>query len=134
MPITVNYVSSNHALARLSVLLVGGGEGDYPDKPNDLPQVNHTFVGEVRVAHLLSFLCCIFILFVFVLFLMYPVLPVSLDCPFLIAPSVFSNVYVSHNVVSSAHRHDVFKILFSLFSLSICITYLSLDVTKTNQI
>ena len=24
---------------------------------------------------------------------MYPVLPVSLDCPFLIAPSVFSNVY-----------------------------------------
>jgi len=23
----------------------------------------------------------------------YPVLPVSLDCPFLIAPSVFSNVY-----------------------------------------
>jgi hypothetical protein len=50
---------TNHALARLSVLLVGGGEGDYPDKPNDLPQVNHTFVGEVRVAHLLSFLCCI---------------------------------------------------------------------------
>jgi hypothetical protein len=33
VPITVNYVSSNHALARLSVLLVGGGEGDYPDKP-----------------------------------------------------------------------------------------------------
>ena len=24
---------------------------------------------------------------------MYPVLPVSLDCPFLIAPSVFCNVY-----------------------------------------
>ena len=24
---------------------------------------------------------------------MYPVLPVSLDCPFLIVPSVFSNVY-----------------------------------------
>ena len=26
--------------------------------------------------------------------LVYPMLPVSLDCPFLIAPSVFSNVYV----------------------------------------
>jgi hypothetical protein len=25
--------------------------------------------------------------------LLYPVLPVSLDCPFLIAPSVFSNVH-----------------------------------------
>ena len=31
--------------------------------------------------------------FIFVLCLVYPVLPVSLDCPFLIAPSVFSNVY-----------------------------------------
>ena len=31
-------------------------------------------------------------LFVFVLFLVYPMLSVCLDCPFLIAPSVFSNV------------------------------------------
>ena len=31
--------------------------------------------------------------FIFDLCLVYPVLPVSLDCPFLIAPSVFSNVY-----------------------------------------
>jgi hypothetical protein len=37
-------------------------------------------------------LCClIFVLFVFV----YQMLPVSLDCPFLTAPSVFSNVYLS---------------------------------------
>jgi hypothetical protein len=34
-------------------------------------------------------LCCVFVLLVFVLSL----LPVSLDCPFLIAPSVFPNVY-----------------------------------------
>ena len=33
-------------------------------------------------------LCCVF------LRLVYPMLPVSLDCPFLIAPSVFSNVYL----------------------------------------
>ena len=39
-------------------------------------------------------LCCIFVLFYFVLCLVYPMLPVSLDCPFLIAPSVFSNVYL----------------------------------------
>jgi hypothetical protein len=32
-------------------------------------------------------LCCVFVLFIFVL-------PVSLDCPFLIAPLVFSNVYL----------------------------------------
>ena len=51
------------------------------------------FVG-VRVAHLFSFLCCVFfVLFVFVLCLVNPMLPVSLDCPFVIAPSVFFNVY-----------------------------------------
>ena len=36
---------------------------------------------------------CVFVLFVFVLCLVYPMLPVSLDCPFLIAPSVISNVH-----------------------------------------
>jgi hypothetical protein len=34
-------------------------------------------------------LYCVVVLFFFV------ILPVSLDCPFLIAPSVFSNVYLS---------------------------------------
>ena len=32
-------------------------------------------------------------LFVFVMCLVYPMLPVPLDCPFLIATSGFSNVY-----------------------------------------
>ena len=32
-------------------------------------------------------------MFVFVLFRVYLMLPVSLDCPFLISPSFFSNVY-----------------------------------------
>ena len=36
-------------------------------------------------------LCCVFA-FVF-LRLVYPMLPVSLECPFLVANSVFSNVY-----------------------------------------
>ena len=43
----------------------------------------------------LHILCCVFVLFIFVLFLVYSKLAVSLDCPLLIAPSVFSNVYVS---------------------------------------
>ena len=37
-------------------------------------------------------LCCVFVLFFFVL--CAPMLPVSLDCPFLIVPSVFSRVYL----------------------------------------
>jgi hypothetical protein len=37
-------------------------------------------------------LCCVFRLFVCLHFV-YPMLPVSMDCPFLIAPLVFSNVY-----------------------------------------
>ena len=37
-----------------------------------------------------------FILFVFVLCLVYPMLPVSLDCPLLIAASVFSNIFPFH--------------------------------------
>jgi hypothetical protein len=36
-------------------------------------------------------LCCVFVLFFFVLSTLR--LPVSLDCTFVIAPSVFSNVY-----------------------------------------
>ena len=42
-------------------------------------------------------LCCVLILF---LGFVYNVLPVSLDCPFLIALSVFSNVY-SHVHISA---------------------------------
>jgi hypothetical protein len=37
--------------------------------------------------HIVLCVCFVF------LRLVYPMLPVSLDCPFLIAPSVFSNVY-----------------------------------------
>ena len=42
------------------------------------------------------FLCCGFVLFVFVLCLVYPMLPVSLDCSFLIAHSFLSNIYFIH--------------------------------------
>ena len=45
----------------------------------------------VRVPHRFSCLCCV--LFVFVLYHVCPILQVSLDCPILIAPSVF-NQYV----------------------------------------
>ena len=35
-------------------------------------------------------LCCVFVLFVFVLCLVYSILSAYLDCPFLIVPSIFS--------------------------------------------
>ena len=59
--------------------------------------VHPWFSGEDCGARLFSFLCCIVFfaaLFVFVLCLVYPMLPVALDCPLFVAPSVFSNVYL----------------------------------------
>jgi hypothetical protein len=44
-------------------------------------------------------LCFCFALIVFVWCLVYPMMPVFLDCPFLIAPSVFSNVYFNQLLI-----------------------------------
>ena len=43
-----------------------------------------------------------FVLFVFGLCLVYPMLPVSLDCSFLIAPMIFSNVELSNSILKNA--------------------------------
>ena len=47
---------------------------------------------------------------------MYPVLPVARDCPFLIAPSVFSNVYFRPAGVASVSGLCPFLIDPSVFS------------------
>jgi len=63
--------------------------------------------GWARVAHIFSFLCYAFLLlFLFVLYLVYPMLPVSLDCPFLIAPSGFSNVYLLMSIYSYTYPYE----------------------------
>jgi hypothetical protein len=49
----------------------------------------------VRVAHLFSFLCCVVFLCFVCLRPGSSVLSVSLDCSFLIAPSVFSNILLN---------------------------------------
>ena len=51
--------------------------------------------GGIRVVHMFSFLCCVvfYVLFVFVLCLVCPMLTVSLNISFLNVPLVFSNVY-----------------------------------------
>jgi hypothetical protein len=47
-----------------------------------------SLINVICVCGVQHILCCVF------LRLVYPMLPVSLDCPFLIASSVFSNVYL----------------------------------------
>jgi len=70
--------------------------------------------GGVHVAHLFSFLCCV--LSVFVLCLVCPMLPVFLDCPFLIALSVFSNVYKHLPISIQKRQIHIFQVLlFSTF-------------------
>ena len=53
-------------------------------------------VGTVRFAHYIILVFCV-VVFLFGLSsscILYPMLQVSLDCPFLIASSAFSNVYI----------------------------------------
>jgi len=64
----------------------------------------------IDVQHIL---CCVFVF----LRLVYPMLLVSLDCPFLIAPSVFSNVYL---VIPSSSR---------VFAFILCLVYPMLPVS-----
>ena len=53
------------------------------------------FCGWARVAYLFNFLSCTFLFcFVFVLCLVFTMFPVSLDCTFLMVPSVSSNIYI----------------------------------------
>ena len=48
----------------------------------------------LRYLCLFTYCGVFFVLFVFVLFLVYLLLPVSLDFPFVDCPSVFSNIYL----------------------------------------
>ena len=55
----------------------------------------------------LVFCVVFFVVIVFVLCHVYPMLPVSLDCPFLIAPSVFSNLYLEENQETNLIDHGI---------------------------
>jgi len=58
-------------------------------------------------------LTCIitYILFVFALCLVYPMLPISLDCLFLIVPSVFFSIYKSNNEQRMYFWHHKIELL-----------------------
>ena len=64
--------------------------------------------------------------FIFVLFLVYQVLPVALDCPILITSSVFSNVYFHPAGVASVSGLSIldcrFGFLYHLFSSRVLCT------------
>ena len=59
------------------------------------------FVGSVLLIFIVfNVVLCFCVLFIFVLCLVCPVLPVSLDCSFFVASSLFSNVYIEEMLVS----------------------------------
>ena len=83
---------------------------------------------------------CVLALFVFVFYL---VLPGSLDCPFVIAPSVFSDVYslicywyLSTNLNNSKSReiNNIGNIFSSLSSITLLTVHCVGDVRNTQII
>ena len=67
--------------------------------------VTCVFLTHSGVQHIL---CCALCLMVFVLCTF--ILPVSLDCPFFIALSIFSNVYLPVTVAVITDNHSLFKL------------------------
>jgi hypothetical protein len=63
-------------------------------------------VGSVLLI-ILVFCVVLFLLYVFALCFVCPMLPVFFDCQFVIVPSVFSNAYLSINVQSYAWKLNI---------------------------
>ena len=71
----------------------------------------------LRALRLLIFLgfCVVFFVWcVFVQYLVYPMLPVSLDCPFFIAPSVFFNFYLAEKTQLSQRFYGYLSLVWKL--------------------
>jgi hypothetical protein len=79
--------------------------------------VHPRFFGRICVCHILSCLC-----FVLVLFLVCSKLPVSLDYPYLIAASGFSDLYLLIHNYSTVGNHT-YHYRFKYFFLSIWVSY-----------
>ena len=87
------------------------------------PVRRHCFFQMVRIAHHFIFLCCVsaILLFIFILCSMFPV---SLDYLFLIAPSVFSNVYFLRPVSCGFNVTHVSRLPILDLSLRFSITFI----------
>lgn len=119
-------------------------------KKQELPTLhNHLgsqlmFLGGVDVARHYSFLSCI--IWVLCLRPVYLMLPVSLDSPFLIAPSDFFNIYLweksfifsshfnLHNVQVNLSNLNLFGPTFNFGSCKAWFRQLSLYITQGEQI
>ena len=74
----------------------------------------------VRIPNRFTYLSCIFCLVCFVLCLANPILPVSLDCPFLVAPSVFPNVYLFYFINNINYSTYFLYQHFTIYRKVIC--------------
>ena len=79
-----------------------------------------------------TFLVFCVVLYVFVLCLVYPMLLVSLDCPFLVAHSVFLNVYILLKVVLNTDSYN-FKLTPYVIVAYTCLYY-NLQKVKTKNV
>jgi hypothetical protein len=75
------------------------------------PSWPHGFTAWVHSYFVFFFFCVLFYCFVLcvwfffcLLYVLFPLLVVSLDCPYIIAPSVFSNAYLLWNTTKSPNR------------------------------
>ena len=75
-------------------------------------------VGSLLVIFLV-FCVVFFVLFAFVLCRVYPITPVSLDCPFLIARSVFPNVYLIETItcITCSENNPSINVLSTWYSV-----------------
>jgi hypothetical protein len=62
--------------------------------------------------------CVLFLCFVIVLCLVYLMLPVSVNCQFLIAPSVFSNIYLDIRILTACKHVPCYQDLVEIYSVS----------------
>ena len=68
-------------------------------------------------------LCCVSALFVFFLCLVYPMLPVSLDCPFLIASSLYLT-FITQNTTINANIDNHWRCVSCSIKIVYCISIL----------
>ena len=60
----------------------------------------------VRVVYPFSFLCCVFVLFAFLLFFVYPMLPVYLDCRFFSLTFISIVMVINSTNIKKTNNHS----------------------------
>ena len=89
------------------------------------------FLVEFVLLIILVFCVLVFVLFVFVLCLVHPKLPVSLDCPFLIFPSGFSNVYYLFALSGGSYCYKFYGCLHDLIHrYGISVSQMTMDIVR----